>query len=142
MRIQTIMMFVASSSLLVGCAAGGVTAAREVASPPRQTAAASVNPAGTGGDAFLRPDNPQLPTAERSSARIHARTGALASADIELCVTGDGHVHGASLVRSSLSRTYDRAVLHDAERWEFPGSADPSDLVTCETATVTYHPQP
>jgi TonB family protein len=130
MRIEKIVKLFVPAILLGACATGGAVTGRGTTS-----SAVSASE-----DEFPPVNKPRLPTADRLSDTIRAQAGEVASADVRLCVTPDGHVDGVSLVRGSPSSAYNRAVVKDITDWQFGGSSDPSNLDSCEIATITYRP--
>jgi hypothetical protein len=132
----------ASFMLLAACATGAAGLDREAGSHARArfeiTSVEDTDPA------FPIAKNPRLPSADRLSHAIWSKLEGVASVDVQLCVTPDGHVQGVSVVRGSSLVDFDAAVKSDVADWQFsgmPGSSSfASSLRTCEIATITYRP--
>jgi TonB family protein len=85
--------------------------------------------------AQLRPaDAPSLPSADRIAPWIREKLGDHASADVRVCVAGDGHVTSIALVHTSQYDAFDRAVLKDVASWHFEATGD----ARCRTTTISY----
>jgi len=87
---------------------------------------------------FPRARDPQLPSVDLMSRRIRNEVDDdVASAEVRLCISGDGRVRNVQLLRGSSSWAFDQALVHDMSDWQFseiPGSARQS----CEIAKVSY----
>jgi len=128
--------------VLAACATGGAGVDRETgphARPRVELAATDTTAPG-----FPVAHNPRLPSADRLSGVIRADLGGVASADVWLCVGGNGRVREVNLVRGSSLASFDRALVHDVADWQFmelPGWIGlMSPLQTCEVATISYRP--
>src|SRR5687768_3346543 len=78
------------------------------------------------------------PRVDRIGREIRSELGETATAELDLCVSADGHVTRASLVAGSTYARFDQALLADASRWRFAAMPGPATLATCERARVTY----
>ena len=84
--------------------------------------------------AALAPESPSLPSADRIAPYIRERLGDHASADVRVCIAGDGHVTSIALVQSSSFDRFDDAVLKDVQSWHFAATGD----ARCAKTTVEY----
>ena len=84
---------------------------------------------------------PMLPSADRVSRAIVARLGTEASVDIRYCVSPAGKIVSAELARTSSYEQFDQAVMHDIVDWQFAAQPGPSELKTCQSATIIYRPR-
>jgi azurin len=124
-----------SCVVFAACATGGVGAERQTA--PHTNARLEMMVTGATSKTVAA-HNPKLPSADRISGEIRSGLGAVASADVDLCIAPDGHVQGLKLVRGSSLAAFDAAIVHDMRDWQF-ASTFSSNLRTCQSATITYH---
>lgn len=119
-------------SSFIACAAG------TAALPPKSAHTVScLMEAETASSAFPVAIDPKLPSVDRIARLVEADLGAHASAEVELCVSPAGRVVAVSLVRETMSRAFDAAVLHDVAEWQFAPSAA-SDRRVCKRAAISY----
>ncbi|MBS1118926.1 MAG: hypothetical protein H6Q90_1154 [Deltaproteobacteria bacterium] len=79
-----------------------------------------------------------VPAVDRVAHLVRARLGETATAELELCVSPDGHVAKAELVRGSSLAAFDRALVHDAESWQFATLPGPASVQSCRRTTIAY----
>jgi len=128
---------VVSSVLFAACASNARGVARETAL--RTNPRLEMKLTGATAQAFPAAHNPQLPSVDLISGEVRSGLGAVASADVDLCITPDGHVQGLKLVRGSSHDAFDQAVLRDMQDWQFAATFA-SNLRACASATITYRP--
>jgi TonB family protein len=79
-----------------------------------------------------------VPTVDRMIHAVRARLGTIAVAQIELCVSPDGHVTKAAVTRGSGYEAFDNALQTDAAAWQFASMPGPSTVKSCRLTTVAY----
>ena len=133
---------VSLGSLLLGaCAAGAVAVERDPAPGTRVQLDLAVRPSADASRAFPAIVHANLPSADRSARQIRHELGETASVEVRLCVAASGHVDSIAITRGSNLPAFDASVIADAQRWRFAASPGPSELRTCERATITYRPR-
>lgn len=80
-----------------------------------------------------------VPTVDRMAHAIRARLGTIAVAQLELCVSPDGHVTFAKVKQGSGYAVFDTALEQDAAAWQFASLPGPANLKSCRLTTVAYH---
>jgi hypothetical protein len=90
---------------------------------------------------FPQAKDPQLPSVDLMSHRIRNEVDDdIASAEVRLCVGGDGRVQRVQLLRGSSSWAFDQALVRDMSDWQFSGTPGNVGLArqNCEIAKVSY----
>jgi TonB family protein len=82
--------------------------------------------------------DPRLPSADRVAPRIRQVLGENVTADVDLCVGGDGHVTSATVAKSSSNDAFDRSMLHDINEWQFEATPGAGAHKMCERFTISY----
>ena len=77
---------------------------------------------------------------DRMAHAVRANLGDVASAEIKLCVSPNGDVKQVELVRGSSYEIFDKALLTDAAAWRFASLPGPDSVMSCQRATIEYHP--
>lgn len=90
---------------------------------------------------FPQAKDPHLPSVDLMSHRIRNEVDDdVASAEVRLCVGGNGRVQRVQLLRGSSSWAFDEALVHDMSDWQF--SETPGNVAlarqNCEIAKVSY----
>lgn len=124
--------------LLAACAAGAVGVDRETA-PHAAPRIELIAPADTA-RVFPAAKDPRLPSADRIARRIRTELGEVASAEVRMCVAGDGRVQGVQIVRGSAFAAFDQALVHDVAEWQFSGmpGSNTANLRSCEITVISY----
>ncbi len=99
------------------------------------------DPSATGDSAIaVFPAARQLaaPSVDRVANLVRARLGETAIAELDLCVSTDGHVSKVELARGSSFAMFDSALVRDAESWQFERLPGPATLQSCMRTTIAY----
>jgi hypothetical protein len=90
---------------------------------------------------FPQAKDPQLPSVDLMAHRIRTEIDDdVASAEVRLCVGGDGRVRRVQVLRGSSSWSFDEALVRDMSDWQFSETSGNAALVrqNCEVAKVSY----
>ena len=135
--------FIFASLLLSACATTGFSTDHDFgvqhASLELDTAASVPDD----GERFVHlvPLDPTLQSVDRIQHQLTVELGDTASARVRLCVAPAGQVLRISIERSSSSKAFDEAVLHDVASWRFLPTPGPATVERCEATTVRYRSQ-
>jgi TonB family protein len=124
--------------LVAACATGGLAVDRETA--PHAVPRIEMTAVADTARVFPVARAPELPSADRIARKIRTELGEVASAEVRLCVTADGRVESARIVRGSSLAEFDQALLYDMADWQFSGmpGSNTAHLRSCEIATISY----
>jgi TonB family protein len=124
---------------LSACATGGITTGDRDAAP---RTGVRLDLSVTPDDAvvvFPAAIDPVLPSIDRMSHALRARTGAAElTAQLDLCVAPDGHVTKIGLAKSSSNDAFDHALVRDVADWQFTAIPGPANVEACRRATIAY----
>lgn len=97
--------------------------------------------ADAGARGFPQAKDPQLPSVDLMSHRIRNEVDDdVASAEVRLCIGGDGRVQRVQLVHGSSSWAFNDALVRDISDWQFSETSGNVALArqNCEIAKVSY----